>query len=316
MTPPSGPREGHQAPLSSTPPWGPAASRLVRVVRAVAGQGRQWTREVLARLGYVLLAGALVYAAVDLQSDRLVSLYALPAAGLPGASLTAVDLGEPIRAGERLAVLYALAGTFLPLLYHLWAGVAGALGAPARPQWTRRFLWWGLSGPVHLYAATALVWPWVAEALALLALESLPGDLAAGGTMGGVRLSNAVGLALTTLWVSVLARALPGALFWLGPAGEWTPRRLRGARRLGLVAVLLLGYGLLPAGLCHRAAAWMVLPFWLEAVWYHWSLAGPRQAYWMERLLGSRGGVWPPGGGRCPTGEESPVGPVSRGRDV
>jgi hypothetical protein len=266
----------------------------MRVVRVLAGTGRQWAREVLARLGYLLLAGALVYAVVDLQSDRLVTLYALPAAGVPGAFLTTVDLGEPIRAGERLAVLYALAGVFLPACYHLWAGVAGMLGAPARLEWTRSVLWWALSGPVHLYVATALVWPWVAEALALLALESLPGDLAVGGTMGGVRLSNAVALAVATLWGTVLARALPGALFWLGYAGGWTPCRLRGARRLGLWMVLLLGYGFVPTGLCHRVAAWTMLLVGLEVVWYHWSLAGARQAYWGQRLLGIPSWVWLP----------------------
>lgn len=294
----SPPGESRQAPLFSMPTGGLHPSRLVRVVRALAGGGRQWTRELLARVGYVFLAGALVYAVVDLQSDRLVALYALPAAGLPDAFLTTVDLGEPIRAGERLAVLYALMGVFFPCCYHLWAGVAGVLGPGARLQWTHRLCWWTLSGPLHLYIATALVWPWVAEALALLALESLPGDLAASGTMGGVRLSNAVDLALTTLWGTVFARALPKAMFWLGYAGGWTPRLLRGARRLGVLVGFVLGYGLVPTGLCHRVVAWTVLVLCLEVVWYHWSLAGPRQAYWVERLFGIPARVWLSGTGR------------------
>jgi hypothetical protein len=294
MTPRSTFQGGRQTPLSSTPPRDLHTSRLLRVVRALVGKGRQWTRDVLARLGYLLLAGALVYAVVDLQSDRLVALYALPAAALPGVSLTTVDLGEPIRSGERLAVLYTLAGVFLPCCYHLWAGVAGVLGAPARLECTRRLLWWALSGPLHLYVATALVWPWVAEAVALLALESLPGDLAVGGTMGGVRLSNAVDLALATLWGTVVARALPGALFWLGYAGGWTPLLLRRTRRLGILMVLVLGYGLVPTGLCHRVTAWTMLLVGFEVVWYHWSLAGPRQAYWVERLLGIPSRVWSP----------------------
>ena len=296
---------GTAAPLSSTSAGGAGSSRLARVVGALWSRGRGLSREVAARLGYIVLAGALAYAALDLQSDRLVALYALPAIRLPGAFLTTVDLGEPIWAGERLAVLYAGAAVWPALLYHLWALGVGVVGAPTQRSWAVGLAWLALSGPLHLYAATALLWPPVALAVSLLALESLPGALAAGDAVGGVRLLNAVETALTTLWASLYARALPGALFWLAPARGWTPRAVRRARWAGVLAVLMVGVALLPAGLGGRLTTWTLLLGGLELVWYRWSLAGPRQLSWLRRLGGPGAALiarQPPGQGHSSAG--------------
>lgn len=296
-------------PALSTPSTGAAAtaSRLARVAAALWQQGGQLAAGVGARLGYLLVAAAVGYAVVDLQSDRLVLLYTQAVATWPGTLLTSVELQEPIRAGERLAVVYALAGVWPALCYHLWALGAGAVAAPTQTLWRRGLLGWAVSGPLHLYLATAVLWPWVARAVGLLALESLPGDLAGAGAIGGVRLANAVDLALLTLWTSMCARALPGALFWLGYAGGWTQSMVRTARWGGMLAALILVYGFLPTGLAHRVVAWTLLVAGLEVVWYRWSLAGPRQAYWMERLVGIPRAVWWPGAsGGAPLSREEP----------
>lgn len=293
MTPPRTP-SAPETPALSTPSTGAAlaASRLARVAQVLWHQAGHLAAGAGARLGYLLLAAAVGYGVVDLQSDRLVILYTQAVAAWPGTLLTSVDLQEPIRAGERLAVVYALAGVWPALCYHLWALGAGAVAAPTQAQWRRGLLGWAVSGPLHLYLATAVLWPWVARAVGLLALESLPGDLAGVGAIGGVRLANAVDLALLALWASVLARALPGALFWLGYAGGWTHRMVRTARWGGALAALVAVYGFLPTGLSHRVVAWTLLVAGLEVVWFHWSLAGPRQAYWMERLAGIPREVW------------------------